>query len=41
VNLTASALATSYPLIEVTREPDDGDPTASGKKVLVGDLRNL
>jgi anti-sigma-K factor RskA len=41
VNLTAPALATSYPLIEVTREPGDGDPTASGKKVLVGDLRNL
>ncbi len=41
VNLTAPALATSYPLIEVTREPDDGDPAASGKKVLVGDLRNL
>jgi anti-sigma-K factor RskA len=41
VNLTAPALATSYPVIEVTREPDDGDPAASGKKVLVGDLRNL
>jgi anti-sigma-K factor RskA len=41
VDLTAPALATSYPVIEVTREPDDGDPTASGKKVLVGDLRNL
>lgn len=41
VTLTAPALATSYPVIEVTREPDDGDPAASGKKVLVGDLRNL
>jgi anti-sigma-K factor RskA len=41
VNLTAPALATSYPVIEVTREPDDGDPTASGKKILIGDLRNL
>ncbi len=41
VNLTAPALATSYPVIEVTREPDDGDPTASGKRVLVGDLRDL
>jgi hypothetical protein len=41
VNLTAPALATSYPVIEVTREPDDGDPASSGKKVLVGDLRNL
>ena len=41
VNLTAPAMATSYPLIEVTREPDDGDPRASGKTVLVGDIRNL
>jgi anti-sigma-K factor RskA len=41
VNLTAPALATSYPVIEVTREPDDGNPAASGKKILVGDLRNL
>jgi hypothetical protein len=41
VNLTAPALATSYPMIEVTRESDDGDPAASGKKILVGDLRNL
>jgi hypothetical protein len=41
VNLTAPALATSYPVIEVTREPDDGDPAASGKKVLVGNLSNL
>jgi anti-sigma-K factor RskA len=41
VNLTAPALAVSYPVIEVTREPDDGDPAASGKKILVGDLRNL
>jgi hypothetical protein len=28
-------------VIEVTREPDDVDPAASGKKILVGDLRNL
>ena len=41
VNLTAPALAISYPVIEVTRESDDGDPAASGKKILVGDLRNL
>jgi hypothetical protein len=41
VNLTAPALAASYPVIEVTREPDDGDPVASGKKILIGDLRNL
>ena len=41
VNLTAPASAVSYPEIEVTREPDDGDPGSSGEKVLVGDLRNL
>jgi hypothetical protein len=41
VNLTAPALATSYPVIEVTREPDDGDPAVSGRKILVGDIRNL
>jgi anti-sigma-K factor RskA len=41
VNLTAPANAVSYPEIEVTREPDDGDPASSGEKVLVGDLRSL
>ena len=41
VNLTAPVGATSYPKIEVTREPDDGDPGSSGEKVLVGDLRRL
>jgi anti-sigma-K factor RskA len=41
VNLTAPASAVSYPEIEVTREPDDGDPSSSGDKVLVGDLRSL
>jgi anti-sigma-K factor RskA len=41
VNLTAPGNAVSYPEIEVTREPDDGDPSSSGKKVLVGDLRSL
>ena len=41
VNLTAPASAVSYPEIEVTREPDDGDPGSSGEKVLVGDLRSL
>jgi len=41
VNLTAPVNAVSYPKIEVTREPDDGDPGTSGKKVLVGDLRDL
>jgi anti-sigma-K factor RskA len=41
VNLTAPASAVSYPEIEVTREPDDGDPGSSGEKVLVGDLQSL
>jgi len=41
VNLTAPASAVSYPEIEVTREPDDGDPDSSGEKILVGDLQSL
>jgi anti-sigma-K factor RskA len=41
VNLTAPVNAASYPIIEVTREPDNGDPGTSGKEILVGDLRNL
>ena len=40
VNLTAPVNAASYPKIEVTREPDDGNPGTSGKEVLVGDLRS-
>lgn len=41
VNLTAPVNAAAYPKIEVTREPDNGDPGTSGKEVLVGDLRSL
>jgi predicted anti-sigma-YlaC factor YlaD len=41
VDLTAPVNAVSYPKIEVTREPDDGNPAASGQEVLVGDLRDL
>jgi anti-sigma-K factor RskA len=41
VKLTAPVNAVRYPKIEVTREPDDGDPGTSGKEVLVGDLRDL
>jgi anti-sigma-K factor RskA len=41
VNLTAPANSKHYSEIEITREPDDGDPAASGKKVLVGDLRSI
>ena len=41
VNLTAPATAKRYPEIEVTREPDDGDPGASGDEVLTGSFVNL
>jgi hypothetical protein len=41
VNLTAPASAVSYREIEVTREPDDGNPGSSGEKVLIGNLRSL
>jgi len=41
VNLTAPATAKRYPEIEVTREPDDGDPVASGYEVLKGSFVNL
>jgi anti-sigma-K factor RskA len=41
VNLTAPATAKHYPEIEVTREPDDGDPGASGDEVLKGSFVNL
>jgi anti-sigma-K factor RskA len=40
VNLTAPASARSYPEIEITREPDDGDPDSSGVEVLEGNLRD-
>jgi anti-sigma-K factor RskA len=41
VNLTAPATAKRYPEIEVTREPDDGNPGASGDEVLKGSFVNL
>jgi anti-sigma-K factor RskA len=41
VNLTAPASARSYPEIEITREPDDGNPGSSGDEVLEGSLVNL
>jgi anti-sigma-K factor RskA len=41
VNLTAPASARSYPEIEVTREPDDGNPLANGDEVLRGSLVHL
>jgi anti-sigma-K factor RskA len=40
VNLTAPASAKHYPKIEITREPDDGNPEASGKEILEGKLRS-
>ena len=41
VNLSAPATAKRYPEIEVTREPDDGDPGASGDEVLKGSFVTL
>jgi len=41
VNLTAPASARSYPEIEITREPDDGNPVANGDEVLKGSLVHL
>ena len=41
VSMSAPVSAVSYPEIEVTREPDDGDPGTSGNVVLVGSLRDL
>jgi hypothetical protein len=41
VNLTAPVTAGDYPEIEITREPDDGNPEASGEEVLEGSLRSL
>jgi anti-sigma-K factor RskA len=38
--LTAPASARDYPEIEITREPDDGDPGSSGEEVLEGELRS-
>jgi hypothetical protein len=40
VNLTAPASSSHYPEIEITREPDDGDPGSSGDEVLEGKLRS-
>ena len=40
VNFTTPLNAREYPEIEVTREPDDGDPASSGEAVLEGDLRD-
>jgi anti-sigma-K factor RskA len=41
VSLSAPASAVAYPKIEITLEPDDGDPGSSGEVVLKGSLRDL
>ncbi len=41
VNMSAPASAVAYPEVEITLEPDDGNPGSSGKVVLKGSLRNL
>lgn len=41
VSMSAPVSAVSYPEIEVTREPDDGDPDASGDTILIGSLRDI
>lgn len=41
VGMSAPVGAVAYPEVEITLEPDDGDPTSSGKVILKGSLRNL
>jgi anti-sigma-K factor RskA len=41
VSMSAPASAVAYPEVEITLEPDDGNPRSSGKVVLEGSLRNL
>lgn len=41
VSMSAPVSAVAYPEIEITQEPDDGDPGPSGKVVLKGSLRDL
>ena len=41
VIMSAPVSAVNYPEIEITQEPDDGDPASSGKVVLKGSLRDL
>ena len=40
VNLSAPITAAEYPEIEITREPDDGDPGTNGEAVLEGSFRS-
>ena len=41
VSMSAPVSSVAYPEVEVTREPNDGDPGSSGKVVLRGALRDL
>ena len=41
VSMSAPVSAVAYPEVEITQEPDDGDPASSGKVVLKGSLRDL
>ena len=41
VSMSAPVSAVAYPEVEITQEPDDGDPVSSGKVVLKGSLRDL
>jgi anti-sigma-K factor RskA len=41
VSMSAPVSSVAYPEVEVTQEPDDGDPGSSGKVVLKGSLRDL
>jgi len=41
VSMSAPASAVAYPEIEVTLEPDDGNPGSSGEVILKGSLRDL
>ena len=41
VSMSAPVSAVAYPEIEITQEPDDGNPGSSGKVVLEGSLSDL
>lgn len=41
VSMSAPASAVAYPEVEITLEPDDGNPGSSGNVVLKGSLRDL
>src|SRR5215217_1205243 len=40
IDLTAPANILSYPVVDITRESDDGDPRPSEDKLLVGNLQS-